>query len=164
MACSPMSWRARNSCSSLCLFWWSQYTVRYLAGHAEAESSAYRASEVTVLAATTLAQAAASVAALLAIAVSITPALAFATALFTVTRGLNLYLGERARAGKRVLDYTLAQTLGPVGGFSLAFALVSNGWRRRRTRCSATGSSRSGCSPCWLDARICSSRHDRPIA
>ena len=111
----------------LCLFWWSQYTVRYLAGHAEAESKAYRDSEGTVLALTSIAQAVASVAALLAIAVTITPALGAATALYTATRGLNLYLGERARAGHRILDYTLAQTLGPVGGSLLAFILVARG-------------------------------------
>ncbi len=109
----------------LCLFWWSQFTVRYFSAHAMQMGSTYRESEATILAASVVAQAGAALLALLAIAVPITPMLALATLLSTITRCLVQHLGERARARSRILDYTLAQSAGPVAGFVLAYIAVS---------------------------------------
>ena len=109
----------------LCLFWWSQYTVRYFSAHATEAGSTYRDSEATILAGTAVAQAAAAILVLLSIAVPVTSMLVFAATLSTVTRGLLQHLGERARARSRILDYTLAQSAGPVVGFVLASIAMS---------------------------------------
>lgn len=110
---------------TLCLSWWSQYTMRYLTGHAAQALALYHRSETTIVAGTIVVQIATSLLALLLISVPISPLLATATVFYTVTRCLNLHLGERARAQNRILDYTLAQSAGPVGGLAVAVIAMS---------------------------------------
>lgn len=109
----------------LCLSWWSQYTVRYLGDHAARADESYRRSEVPIVAGTVVMQIAAALFALRLITDQISAALAGATILYTVTRCLTLHLGERARARSQILDYTLAQSAGPVTGFLLGFLMVA---------------------------------------
>ena len=109
----------------LCLSWFSQYTIRYFTSHEAAAGDSYRESEFPILVATVVPQIVAAAAALLFISVDWTASLVGATVLYTVTRCLSLHLAERARAQSRILDYTLATSLGPVAGFLLAFAAVA---------------------------------------
>lgn len=110
----------------LCLSWWSQYTIRYFSGHAARRDGRYRDSEFTILLGTVVPQIAAALLAILLISEPVSPSLAAATVLYTVTRCLNLHLGERARAQSRILDYTLATSAGPLAGFVLAFIAVAH--------------------------------------
>ena len=109
----------------LCLSWWSQYTVRYFSAHEAEGDGGYRGSEFTILVATLMPQILAAVLALLLISVHLSAALVGATILYTLTRCLSLHIGERARAQSLVLDYTLANSVGPVAGFALAFLAVA---------------------------------------
>ncbi len=109
----------------LSLSWWSQYTVRYLGDHAARSDDSYRRSEVTIVAGTVVLQIAAALFALRLITDQISLALGTATILYTVTRCLTLHLGERARARSQFLDYTLAQSAGPIAGFALAFLAMA---------------------------------------
>lgn len=109
----------------LCLSWFSQYTIRYFTSHEAASGDSYGDSEFPILAGTILPQIVASIAALVFISVEWTAALIGATVLYTVTRCLALHLGERARAQRRILDYTIAASVGPVVGFAVAFAAVA---------------------------------------
>ncbi len=111
----------------LCLFWWSQYTVRHGGDHGgdPASEAAYHASEGAVLLGCTLAQVVAAPLTLLFVSEPVTPPLVGASVLYIVTRSTSLHLAERARARHRVLDYTLAQAAGPVAGLALAVAALS---------------------------------------
>lgn len=109
----------------LCLAWWSQYTVRYYGEHAEAPDQLYERSEGAIMAATALAQVAATLFALTLISTPTTPALAAAAVVYMVTRCLNVHLGERARAQSLFFDYSVAALAGPMVGFAVAFAIVA---------------------------------------
>ncbi|SEE76650.1 Membrane protein involved in the export of O-antigen and teichoic acid [Rhizobiales bacterium GAS188] len=113
---------------SLCLSWWSQYTTRYYAAHQEEGSTArFQPTENSVLLGSVLLQ---TLVASIALAFSdarLDLALVGATVLFTVTRSIATYLGERARASGRIAAYTLAQTSGPVIGCLIGFAVVLEG-------------------------------------
>ena len=109
-----------------CLGWFAHATMRYLgAARGEEERKRWLAGESGVLAAMTLLQAVAAFATLALIDVKMTPALAAATMLFTVSRSLAAYLADRARVEGRVLAYSFAQLVGPVLGFALALAAVA---------------------------------------
>ena len=110
----------------LCLSWFSQYTIRYFTSHEAEAGDSYGHSEFPILAATIAPQMIASVAALVFISVEWSAALVGATVLFTVTRCLAVHLGERARAQSRILDYTIANSAGPVAGFAIAFTAVAH--------------------------------------
>ena len=106
------------------LSWWSQFTLRYFGALRAAEAKPYRETEGPVLAATTIVQAAVGTGALVLLGVHPTPGLVAASIVFTVTRSMVTYLGERARAQSRIFAYTVAQTGGPVVGFALALLAV----------------------------------------
>ena len=109
----------------LCLSWFSQYTIRYFTSHEAEDGDSYRESEFPILVATIVPQMIAAAVALLFISVDWSAGLVGATVLYTVTRCLSLHLAERARAQSRILDYTLATSVGPVAGFALAFVAVA---------------------------------------
>ncbi len=113
----------------LCLSWWSQYTVRYLGAHRGVGGGLleepYLQSEGAILVGSAVAQVAAAVLSLLFVSAPLTLGLAATSVLYIVTRSLSLHLAERARARRLILDYTLAQTAGPVLGLVLAFAAVT---------------------------------------
>lgn len=107
------------------LYWWSQYSIRYLTSHLQGGSiSRYQPTENTVLLTSAILQALAAVIALaLGDALHKRP-LILATVIFIVTRSITGHLAERARATSRIDVYTLAQTAGPVIGCFIGFAAV----------------------------------------
>jgi O-antigen/teichoic acid export membrane protein len=109
----------------LCLSWWSQYTVRYIGDHVARADDSYHRSEATIIVGTVAMQIAATLLALRLISERIPASLVAAALLYTVTRCLTLHLGERARASAQILDYSLAQSAGPIAGFALAFPAVA---------------------------------------
>lgn len=109
----------------LCLSWWSQYTVRYFEHGDSSEAIGYRRSEGTILLGTIGLQIATTLASLRIATPDISVALGLAAVVYTVPRCLVLHLGERARAQHRILDYSLAQSLGPIVGLGLALAAVT---------------------------------------
>jgi O-antigen/teichoic acid export membrane protein len=109
------------------LSWWSAYTMRYLGALADAaERSRYLASESAILLITSVVMIVAAVLTLASLSALGDPVLVMATLLYTVTRCVTNHLSERARAASRILDYTFAQTFGPLVGFLLAFIVVSS--------------------------------------
>jgi O-antigen/teichoic acid export membrane protein len=113
-----------------CLYWWSQYTIRYYAAHLRDSSIArYQPTENAVLLGNVVVQ---TLAAFIALALSGAlhdAALAGATVIFTVSRSITGHLAERARASGRIGAYTLAQTAGPVLGclFGLGAVMAGQG-------------------------------------
>jgi O-antigen/teichoic acid export membrane protein len=112
------------------LYWWSQYSIRYLTSHVRDESILrYQPTENIVLLISAILQAVASFIALaLGDALNNKP-LIVATVTFIVTRSITGHLAERARAESRIGAYTLAQTAGPVLGCLIGFAAVLSGQR-----------------------------------
>ena len=111
--------------SVACLFWWSQYMLRYISGFADQEARArYQRVENVVLAASAVAQGVVAVAALALLHVHLTPSLLIATAVYTVSRTTVTHVAERARAEERIGLYTTAQLVGPIAGFALGLIFV----------------------------------------
>ncbi|GLS44520.1 lipopolysaccharide biosynthesis protein [Methylobacterium brachythecii] len=108
---------------TLCLSWWTQFTVRYLPGLAD--RSAYERSESAVILLSALAQLPVVIVALALTGHLGSPALIGATLAFTLSRTINVHLGERARALSDVATYTIVQLAGPVVGFAAGLALMS---------------------------------------
>lgn len=107
---------------TLCMSWWTQYTVRYLPGLAD--RTAYERGESAAMVVAAITQVPVVLAAMALTGHLDSAALALATLAFTLSRTLNTHLGERARALGDVLTYTIVQTAGPVLGFGLGFLLM----------------------------------------
>ncbi|HEX8416448.1 MAG TPA: hypothetical protein VF641_02490 [Methylobacterium sp.] len=103
--------------------WWSQYVLRYLADRGRSDRTLQDRTELGVLSATSLAQAALLPGLVLAIAgEAASPALIASVAAASVMRSVILHWSVRARAEQRIGLYGLAQTLAPA--LSLALALL----------------------------------------
>jgi O-antigen/teichoic acid export membrane protein len=124
---------AQELISYVCLYWWSQYTIRYLASHVQGGSiSRYQPTENIVLLASAVLQVFAALIALALVDALHDAPLIAATIIFIVTRSITGHLAERARASGRIGAYTLAQTAGPVLGCLVGFGAVFL-WRQNAT-------------------------------
>lgn len=109
-----------------CLAWWSHYTLRYAATFDDPAARArFQQVECATLLVSSLLQTLVCVAALTAQGIALTAGMLSAALLYVISRSLTNHLGERARAAGQIALYTVAQTIGPVLGFGIAFLLVS---------------------------------------
>src|SRR5258708_7826808 len=108
------------------LTWWSQYALRYFGRHQDrGEISRFHRTENTVLLASILLQSIIAAAILLlVIAPGANNWLVIATAGYVITRTLNLYIGERARAHHQIWIYSIQQIVGPSAGFVVGLILI----------------------------------------
>jgi O-antigen/teichoic acid export membrane protein len=121
---------AQELISWICLYWWSQYTVRYLVSHVQGGSiPRYQPTENIVLLGSAILQAIASLIALALGDALHDVVLIVVTIVFVVTRSITGHLAERARASSHIGAYTLAQTVGPVLGCLIGFGAVVLGQR-----------------------------------
>ena len=108
----------------ICLSWWSSFCLRYFAGFGRDELNDYQRGEATVLIMTVAFGAIASLALLAYLNLLHDSALAVVATVFMTSRSMNIHFAERSRAQERILDYTVAQTAGPVFGFALSLLAV----------------------------------------
>src|SRR3954466_8895899 len=108
------------------LAWRSQYALRYFGRyHDRGEISRFYPTENAVLLVSILLQSLiAIVVLLLVIAPEASPALLLATIGYVITRTLNLYIGERARAHHQIRVYSIQTILGPSVGFVVGLILI----------------------------------------
>jgi O-antigen/teichoic acid export membrane protein len=108
------------------LAWWSQYALRFLGRYQDANDAPrfYRTENAVLLASIALQSAAVVAILLLVIAPGAGPGLLLATIAYVITRSLNLYIGERARARQQIWIYTIQQVLGPSAGFIVGLLLI----------------------------------------
>jgi O-antigen/teichoic acid export membrane protein len=108
------------------LAWWSQYALRFLGRYQDANDAPrfYRTENAVLLASVTLQSAAVIGILLLVIAPGARTGLLVATVAYVMTRSLNLYIGERARAQQQIRVYTIQQVFGPSVGFIAGLALI----------------------------------------
>ena len=116
---------AQELVSLVCVSWWTQYTMRYVGTIVDrAEKRQFLAAENTVLLATGVLQ-------ILVVAVVIvcfvdgwSMALMAAAIVYTLSRCLLTHLAERSRIEGDIAAYTIAQTVGPLGGTLLGFLMI----------------------------------------
>lgn len=108
------------------LAWWSQYTLRFFTRfQADADRARFQRTENVVVLVSILLQSVLAVGILLTIIEpGATPALIAATVGYVISRSLNLYIGERARAAHEISVYTIQQMSGPALGLVLGFVLI----------------------------------------
>ena len=108
------------------LAWWSQYALRFLGRYQDANDAPrfYRTENAVLLASIALQSAAVVGMLLLVIAPGAGTGLMLATVAYVITRSLNLYIGERARARQQIWVYTIQQILGPSAGFVAGLVLI----------------------------------------
>ena len=116
---------AQELVSLVCLSWWTHYTMRYVGKMAgEGERKRFQASENVVLLLTALAQAVMMACIVFSFVAGFSWAFFFVSILYTITRCLLTHSAERARANGDIASYTVAQTVGPLGGTLLGLALM----------------------------------------
>lgn len=108
----------------LCLSWWSSFCLRYFAGFGRGELDDYRRGEATVLVMTVAFGAVASLVLLAYLNLLHDMRLVIVATVFMTSRSMNIHFAERSRAQERILDYTVAQTAGPVFGFALSLLAI----------------------------------------
>ena len=111
----------------LCLSWWTQYSMRYFAELTSIGNAAgLQSQENSILLASSLAQAVMTIFVIKLFVESVSYTLLSLSVIFVVTRGLLTHLAERTRLKGLILDYTIAQMVGPVLGTLLGFMLLVN--------------------------------------
>lgn len=108
-----------------CLSWWTQFTLRYIAGLDAPARAAFRDSEASVIALSVPAQVVGTLLVVGFLHQPSTPELAAAAITYVVSRTLVTHLGERARAQGRIAIYSLGQTASSALGFAVALFAVS---------------------------------------
>ncbi|XIA66479.1 lipopolysaccharide biosynthesis protein [Bradyrhizobium sp. TZ2] len=108
------------------LAWWSQYALRFLGRYQDANDALrfYRTENAVLLLSIALQSAAVVGMLLLVIAPGARMGLVLATVAYVITRSLNVYIGERARAQQQIWVYTIQQILGPSAGFIVGLVLL----------------------------------------
>ena len=108
------------------LAWWSQYALRFLGRYQDAnDAPRFDRTENAVLLASVALQSAAVVGILLlVIAPGARTGLLLAAVAYVMTRSLNVYIGERARAQQQIRVYTIQQVFGPSVGFVAGLVLI----------------------------------------
>jgi O-antigen/teichoic acid export membrane protein len=108
------------------LAWWSQYALRFLGRYQDVNDAPrfYRTENAVLLASIALQSAAVVGILLLVIAPGARTDLLLAAVAYVMTRSLNLYIGERARAQQQIRVYTIQQVFGPSVGFVAGLVLI----------------------------------------
>ena len=108
------------------LAWWSQYALRFLGRYQDANDAPrfYRTENAVLLASVVLQSAAVVGILLLVIAPGARTDLLLAAVAYVITRSLNVYIGERARAQQQIRIYTIQQVFGPSVGFVAGLVLI----------------------------------------
>ena len=108
------------------LAWWSQYALRFLGRYQDANDASrfYRTENAVLLISIVLQSAAVIGILLLVIAPDAKTGLLFAAVAYVMTRSLNVYIGERARAQQQIRVYTIQQVFGPSVGFIAGLVLI----------------------------------------
>src|SRR6185295_10324876 len=108
------------------LAWWSQYALRFLGRYQDADDAPrfYRTENAVLLASIALQSAAIVGILLLVIAPGAKADLLLAAVAYVITRSLNVYIGERARAQQQIRVYTIQQVFGPSVGFVAGLMLI----------------------------------------
>jgi O-antigen/teichoic acid export membrane protein len=108
------------------LAWWSQYALRFLGRYQDAnDASRFYCTENAVLLISIALQSAAVIGILLlVIAPDAKMGLLLAAVAYVMTRSLNVYIGERARAQQQIRVYTIQQVFGPSVGFVTGLVLI----------------------------------------
>ena len=108
------------------LSWWSQYALRFFARYENAgEEQRFYATESFVILASCVLQSVAIVGiVLIVIAPDASPFLLAASVGYVISRTLNLYIGERARARHQIGIYSIQQIVGPSAGLLLGLFLI----------------------------------------
>lgn len=108
------------------LSWWSQYALRFFARYENAgEEQRFYATESFVILASCVLQSLAIVGiVLIVIAPDASPFLLAASVGYVISRTLNLYIGERARARHQIGIYSIQQIVGPSAGLLLGLFLI----------------------------------------
>lgn len=108
----------------VCLSWWSAFCLRYFAGFDRRELDEYARGEATVLVLTVAFGAIVSIGLLAYLGFIHDSGLVVVAVVFLASRSIDVHFAERSRAQERILDYTVAQTAGPVVGFALSLVGV----------------------------------------
>jgi len=107
------------------LAWWSQYALRFSGRYQDGEAARFHRTENTVLLVSIVLQSVAVIGILLlVIAPDAKVGVLFATVGYVITRSLNLYIGERARARHQIWVYSIQQVVGPSVGFIVGLVLI----------------------------------------
>ncbi len=108
------------------LSWWSQYALRFLGRHESAgEEQRFHATESFVILSSIVLQSLAIVGIVLfVIAPDASPFLLAASVGYVISRTLNLYIGERARARHQIGIYSIQQIVGPSAGLLVGLLLI----------------------------------------
>ena len=108
------------------LAWWSQYALRFLGRYQDASDALrfYRTENAVLLVSVVLQSAAVIGILLLVIAPTAKTGLLLAAVAYVMTRSLNVYIGERARAQQQIRVYTIQQVFGPSVGFVAGLVLI----------------------------------------
>lgn len=113
-------------CHAATFGWWGMYTLRFIAGFTTpGQRSVYlRTERSALLISATLQVLVAVPIVILWFGNSISNTTRELAVAFILTRSLNSYTADRARAETRVTLYTAVQTVGPVIGFALGLILI----------------------------------------
>ncbi|MDI4234924.1 oligosaccharide flippase family protein [Bradyrhizobium sp. Arg237L] len=107
------------------LAWWSQYALRFSGRYKDDDAPRFYRTENAVLLASVLLQ---SLVIVVVLRLVISPDAHFGMLLaaiaYVVTRSLNLYIGERARAQQQIWVYTIQQVTGPAVGFAVGLVMI----------------------------------------
>jgi O-antigen/teichoic acid export membrane protein len=107
------------------LAWWSQYALRFSGRYKDGEAPRFYRTENAVLLTSVLLQ---SIVIVVVLRLVISPDAHFgmlvAAIAYVVTRSLNLYIGERARAQHQIWVYTIQQVVGPAVGFAVGLVMI----------------------------------------
>jgi O-antigen/teichoic acid export membrane protein len=108
------------------LSWWSQYALRFFGRYENAgEEQRFYATESFVILASCVLQSLAIVGVVLVVIASdASPFLLAASVGYVISRTLNLYIGERARARHQIGIYSIQQIIGPSAGLLLGLFLI----------------------------------------
>ncbi|EFI51909.1 lipopolysaccharide biosynthesis protein [Afipia sp. 1NLS2] len=108
------------------LSWWSQYALRFFGRYESAgEEQRFYATESFVILVSMVLQSLAMVGVVLVvIAPDASPFLLAASVGYVISRTLNLYIGERARARHQIGIYSIQQIVGPSAGLLLGLFLI----------------------------------------
>lgn len=116
---------AQELVSLVCLSWWTHYTMRYVGKmDGPGERDRFQAAENMVLLLTGIAQVVVITVVVFGFVTGFSAAFLAMSIVYTVTRCVLTHVSERARVDGEIASYTVAQTVGPLGGTLLGLALM----------------------------------------
>lgn len=119
---------SQEVCFAACFGWWQRYTLRFINSFGpDSGRLDYLRTEMFAMAASIVLQTAIITPVLIStFRGSMSPMLLAITTAFMITRSLNNYQSERARADARIALYSIIQICGPVIGFVVGLLII---WR-----------------------------------